>query len=125
MNWVITLFFFNPTNFIKTTDSSCINTHDLTIWNTTGQQNFRDYMNTCGSQCIGNYDCTVSCVQKIENYTTTCCDCFGNLGECTVKNCLMKCIGGDTPQCEECISSSCDGGFNQCSGLQVPKPKQS
>ena len=59
----------------------------------------------------------------IENYTTTCCDCFGSLGECTVKNCFMDCIGGDTPPCETCISSHCDDSFNKCSGLQIPKPK--
>ena len=120
MNWLLNIIFL----YSYTTNNSCLNTHDLNIWNNTGQVNFRDYMNTCGKQCVGNYDCTVSCVHKIENYTSTCCNCFGNLGECTVRNCLMKCLSGDTPQCEECISLNCDSDFNLCSGLNVPQPKK-
>jgi hypothetical protein len=115
MNWVLTLFFFNEQN-------ACINLADKTIWNATGEKDFRTYMNTCGQQCIGNYDCTTTCVQKIEGYSNNCSSCFGNMGECSVKNCFMKCMRGDTPDCEKCIASSCDNVFHLCSGLVVPPP---
>lgn len=121
MNLLYLLFFINTT---LTTDNACMDVADQTIWKNGGQSNFRTYMNTCGSQCIGNYDCTVKCVKAQQNYTDDCCSCFGNLGECSVKNCLTKCLGGDTPSCEECISVSCDGDFHICSGLDVPPPKK-
>ena len=71
MNWFYFLFIYP-----LITNNECLNAHDIQIWNATGQINFRDYMNTCGHQCTGNYACTVSCVQKIENYTTSCCKLF-------------------------------------------------
>ena len=129
MNWLygLMLLHFNSLDKLLKSDkiqSACINEKDQYIWNTTGKVNFREYMNSCGSSCIGNYDCTVACVKKAENYSNTCCSCFGDLGECSVKNCFTKCFSGDTPPCEECISEKCDNSFTNCSGLDVPSPKK-
>jgi hypothetical protein len=123
MNLKLLLIILNTTTDapVYLQGNACMNTADQVIWNTTGQKNFRDYMNICGKQCVGNHDCTQSCVQKIEGYSDNCSDCFGDLGECSIKNCIMQCIGGDTPSCEECISSNCDEGFKVCSGLDAPK----
>lgn len=122
MNWLIALLFLNTTT--PKLQNYCTNTDDLQIWNTGGKINFRNYMNTCGKKCIGNNDCTTKCVKDIEGYSENCSKCFGNIGECTVKNCFINCINGDTPTCEQCISKNCDDSFHLCSGLDIPPPKQ-
>ena len=120
MNWLLTFFFLNSTIPLQDT---CTNSADLKIWNSGGKDNFKDYMNECGKECLGNNDCTTNCVQKAEGYSHLCSQCFGNIGECTVKNCLMDCMNGDTPTCEKCIASHCDDSFHTCSGLSIPPPK--
>ena len=124
MKWLFTVLFFNSTLYNSKIDitNACLDTSDINIWNTSGKVNFKDYMNTCGKQCIGNNDCTVKCVQKEEGYGDQCAKCFGNLGECSVKNCFTSCIGGDSPSCEKCISNNCDNDFKNCSGLDLPPP---
>ena len=55
----------------------------------------------------------------LEGYSKECSGCFGDLGECSVKNCFYACIGGDTPGCELCVKTNCYGEFSTCTGWSL------
>lgn len=46
---------------------------------------------------------------------------MGELASCTDKNCISKCIFGNTPACQECVKEHCYGPFETCSGLDNQK----
>ena len=112
MKWLFTLLFLN--NTFPGLENVCLNSGDQKIWDSYGQNDFKTYMTNCGKQCDGNKDCTTKCVQKNIGYSEDCSECFGAIGECSVKNCFLKCMGGDSPTCEQCIASNCDNSFYLC-----------
>ena len=76
---------------------ACANDADTSIWTSKGKASFNADMNTCGKKCLGGASCVQGCIKSAEGYSDDCSACFGALGGCTAKNCMGKCIGGQTP----------------------------
>merc|ERR1719498_1423574 len=111
-----------PSQLVVTTAASnaCAGDADQAIWNHQGKSNFQDDLNKCGHSCFGGASCVAKCMKGKEGYSDGCSNCFGELVGCTNKNCLTKCIGGNSPACKSCVNQHCTPTFETCSGLTPP-----
>jgi len=107
-------------SFTTSADGACTDTADQNIYNTKGKANFITDMTTCGKKCFGAKACVSTCMTAAEGYSKACADCFGDLGDCTEKNCLAQCINGNNPKCTACQQAKCAPAFTACSGLTPP-----
>jgi len=105
---------------LNATTPACADAADTKIWEDKGKAAFGDDMSKCGKQCMGANACVAKCVESQEGYSDACAACFGSLGECTTKNCLMQCINGNSPACTTCQEAHCATPFHDCSGLSPP-----
>ncbi|CAJ1336088.1 unnamed protein product, partial [Effrenium voratum] len=56
-----------------------------------------------------------------EGYSDGCASCFGDVFGCTRQHCKLKCIGGQTPACKQCVKDAgCVASFTGCSGFTPP-----
>merc|ERR1739849_27777 len=79
---------------------------DTTKWNgDSGHAQWQSDMTSCGTKCLGKGSCVTSCMSG-KGWSSGCATCFGNLADCTSKNCLAKCIGGRTPGCVTCLKAA-------------------
>ena len=71
------------------------------------------------NRCFGNGQCTAACLlEEIPDLSAACADCFGEITQCTLENCLFQCIdGADAPDCGPCRAENCGDAFEECSGL--------
>eukprot|EP00494_Astrolonche_serrata_P022179 UN22436 len=69
---------------------------------------------------MGGASCVTSCMSKAEGYSAGCAGCMGTLTGCTKSNCMMKCLGGQTPDCVKCVTEHCTPAFKTCSGVTPP-----
>merc|ERR1712080_757686 len=76
--------------------------------------------NTCGKKCLGKASCVKDCMKSAEGYSDGCASCFGDTASCTASKCWSKCIGGDSPACDQCAKDNCDPALLSCSGLTPP-----
>jgi hypothetical protein len=96
---------------------ACTNDADQKIWTGKGKSNFEADLSACGKKCLGAESCVASCMSGKEGYSSTCAACFGQLTQCTEKNCLAQCTGGKSPACAACVQKSCTPAFTTCSGI--------
>merc|ERR1712159_376055 len=99
---------------------ACTNSADQQVWTSKGQANFEADMNACGHSSLGDQDKATICMVGKEGYSQTCAACFGATIACTAKDCLLKCMGGETDDCKQCVQENCSPAFNTCSGLTIP-----
>merc|ERR1739849_13522 len=97
---------------------------DTTKWNgDSGHAQWQSDMTSCGTKCLGKGSCVTSCMSG-KGWSSGCATCFGNLADCTSKNCLAKCIGGRTPGCVTCLKAAgCDTaafGAGSCTRFVPP-----
>merc|ERR1712076_288766 len=95
-----------------------------TKWNgDAGHSQWQSDMTSCGTKCLGKGSCVTSCMSG-KGWSSGCATCFGNLADCTSKNCLAKCINGRTPDCVTCLKAAgCDTaafGAGSCTGFDAP-----
>merc|ERR1719498_665642 len=100
--------------------AACTNAADQQVWNSKGKTNFESDMSACGHSSLGNKDKATSCMKGKEGYSDGCASCFGDTISCTASKCWMKCIGGETAACKQCVSDSCTPSLKTCSGLTPP-----
>lgn len=93
---------------------------DAEIWKVNGSANFDSEMSQCGKKCRSSPSCMTACVEKKENYTAQCANCFGAVGRCTRIECVGPCIKGETSTCRACVTKYCIPDFISCSGFTPP-----
>ncbi|CAJ1458742.1 unnamed protein product [Effrenium voratum] len=96
--------------------------NDSQIWSQKGLAAFSGDLDACGHQCaLSSTDCASKCVQGKEGYSDGCASCFGDVFGCTRQHCKLKCIGGQTPACKQCVKDAgCVASFTGCSGFTPP-----
>jgi len=99
---------------------ACSDDADQAIWTAKGSANFQADMTKCGTSCMGTHDCVAKCITTAEGYSTACASCFGDLGTCSSKNCLLPCIGGASAKCNACQLAHCVTPFTTCAGVTPP-----
>lgn len=66
----------------------------------------------------------VDCVRKnaaLAEFSDACLDCNIESARCAALNCLMVCINGDSPECDQCRQNNgCTPDFYACAGLPDP-----
>merc|ERR1712190_87421 len=115
---------FDEPSVAVTVSASQCNDADTTKWNgDSGHSQWQSDMTSCGTKCWGKGACVTSCMGT-KGWSSGCATCFGNLADCTAKNCLTKCIGGRTPGCVSCLKAAgCDTaafGAGSCTGFDAP-----
>merc|ERR1719422_2413888 len=84
---------FDAPSVAVTVSASQCNDADTTKWNgDSGHSQWQSDMSSCGTKCLGRGSCVSTCMGT-KGWSSNCATCFGNLADCTAKNCLTKCIG--------------------------------
>ena len=72
----------------------------------------------CGRSCFGGRMCVIECVERDAGVSNPCAVCFGDVAQCTSRNCLTDCLGGDAARCNACRDAAgCTAAFEACSGI--------
>lgn len=72
----------------------------------------------CGRSCFGGRMCVINCVVRDAGVSNPCAVCFGDVSQCTLRNCLADCSGSDMTACDTCRAmAGCTSAFEMCSGL--------
>lgn len=72
----------------------------------------------CGRMCFGGRTCVIMCVERDAGISNACATCFGDVSQCTLRNCLRECSGSDMMACDSCRAmAGCTSAFEACSGL--------
>merc|ERR1712225_130883 len=79
----------------------------------------------CAKKNFFRLDATAKCIASTSGVTEGCANCFGQVAQCTLKNCAVKCLVDPTaPACVACGHKYCDELGKTCTGLPVsPDPK--
>ena len=65
----------------------------------------------CAKSNFFKLDPTAACIAKEDGVSSGCANCFGQVSQCVVKNCAVKCLVDPTaPACQAC---GCEGGGGQ------------
>jgi len=100
-----------------TAGAACSDAADQSVW-AAKKSSFQTDMTSCGKKCLGGSACVTSCIESTDGYSATCASCFGGLAQCTKDHCMLKCAGGNTPDCAACVKAAgCDTTFSACSGI--------
>ncbi len=71
----------------------------------------------CGNRCFGGAMCVTMCMEDL-GLSNGCATCFGEVAQCTARNCALQCTGGDEARCTMCrMMAGCVTSFETCSGL--------
>lgn len=88
----------------------------------------RSSAQTCGQGCLGQPDqkaCARACVIKDTKLSEGCADCYVNIVDCTIMNCVSACLSdANSTGCYQCqVEKGCRATFDTCSGLPpAPAP---
>ncbi|CAJ1346324.1 unnamed protein product, partial [Effrenium voratum] len=67
-------------------------------------------LKTCGTQCFSRpnrQQCAAKCLRS-HGMSSGCANCFGHKVDCTIKNCLSKCMSNSqSAACKMCVHASC------------------
>merc|ERR1711907_399229 len=78
---------------------------------------------TCAKKNFFRLDATATCIAGESGITSGCANCFGQVAQCTLKNCAVKCLVDPTSaSCQACGHSHCDSLAKSCSGLTTLPP---
>eukprot|EP00414_Alexandrium_minutum_P006287 CAMPEP_0113822836 /NCGR_PEP_ID=MMETSP0328-20130328/2442_1 /TAXON_ID=39455 /ORGANISM="Alexandrium minutum" /LENGTH=159 /DNA_ID=CAMNT_0000790777 /DNA_START=94 /DNA_END=573 /DNA_ORIENTATION=- /assembly_acc=CAM_ASM_000350 len=123
-------------------DGACDNANDMKIWEDSAKAQISKIQMDCilhgapgarwNETCLRAFmaedepgkdknmgkACVSNCVSKKVNLTKACSDCFGDLAECSYKNCAMRCLRPDTPDCKKCGADHCTPAMVKCSGIK-------
>ena len=80
----------------------------------------------CAKASFFGVDKTAKCIATDESISTGCAMCFGQVAQCALKNCAVKCMSDPTaPACQACGHEHCDAAEKACTGHSAvpPDPK--
>merc|ERR1711998_50476 len=78
---------------------------------------------TCAKKSFFRLDATSKCIADLSKISTGCSNCFGQVAQCTLKNCAVQCLVDPTSStCQTCGHSHCDDLAKSCSGLTTLPP---
>jgi hypothetical protein len=67
-------------------------------------------------------DCALKDAQLKQSTRNECLDCIFDGFACTADNCLVQCLGGNSPDCDNCrLNAKCDQKSFECAGLPWPR----
>ncbi len=111
------------TNGDATGDTGPVSGCGAAEWTSTLNDAFITKLGTCGQGCgtTVTAQCLSDCIATSASLSSTCADCFGDLGICVQGKCLMECIGGVTgQQCKDCAAQNCGNALSSCVGHPAP-----
>merc|ERR1712022_87155 len=78
---------------------------------------------TCAKKNFFRLDATSKCIADLSKISTGCSNCFGQVAQCTLKNCAVQCLVDPTSStCQTCGHSHCVDLAKSCSGLTTLPP---
>merc|ERR1711959_837182 len=81
---------------------------------------------TCAKKNFFRLDATSTCIAGKSGITSDCANCFGQVAQCTLKNCAVQCLVDPTSAtCQACGHSHRDALAKTCSGLATLPPNPS
>jgi hypothetical protein len=105
----------NTTPDSSTSTGACANTADRDIH---GAMDVSAEVETCAQDCFGSGSCVTECVVRETALSESCAMCYGNATECARNECALRCISGESADCEACRDEKgCTAGFEACAGL--------
>lgn len=98
---------------------ACLNVADLDILS---NLNMVQVGGNCGVSCLFSPDpaaCTATCVKNQTGVSNGCAQCFGEIAECAIDNCVSACATNPAaPACLACQQNAgCVQTFNECAGI--------
>jgi hypothetical protein len=101
---------------------ACDNAADLAAFETAGA--IDGHVSACVSQCLTsgqlNATCYSGCVQQRTGLSAPCSACFGQVMQCTVTNCALRCLNPASADCTACRDEKCTPAFTECAGVTNP-----
>jgi hypothetical protein len=96
---------------------ACTNSADDAIVNDTSKD-VDGTTSTCGQSNIGNHAATKDCIIQGTGLSDGCAECYANVVDCVVANCITECLADPNGQpCSDCRKTNCDPAFETCSGI--------
>merc|ERR550514_2526394 len=78
---------------------------------------------TCAKKSFFKLDKTASCLEQTNGISQPCANCFGQVSQCVLKNCAIKCMVDPTaPACQTCGHEHCDELAKTCTGMDTLPP---
>ena len=109
-----------PTDGGKPPASACTGVTDAEI---VANADLFDVALGCAPSCLGQGpECATACVETELGVTADCAGCVGGITDCAVNSCGQQCLGGVTPECQNCILNTCGPSFATCAGAQLKGP---
>jgi len=98
----------------ETSAGACVNPADTALLDSLGEAGLTEIGESCGPGCFLSGDkkgCFGDCYSD-NGFSDACSECFGEIGACTMDNCLDG-FSAD----EACIEVECQPAFDACSGI--------
>ena len=80
-----------------------------------------DAVFNCGFSCFLANDitsCFASCISEaIPEMSEGCVGCFADQSTCVTNSCFLTCAFGSEADCEACVATNCQSGFESCAGI--------
>ncbi len=109
-----------PPEDVVASKGACDNPGDTAVFE--GTPDLSDKVSKCVMSCIMNADvagCSTTCIQDATGLSGGCAQCFGGVVDCTVKNCMLKCMDPNSAACAECRATNCGPAFEECAGVPM------
>jgi hypothetical protein len=98
---------------------SCGNAGDVTIFAKL-RNTIRPSIQSSFFRCIASgEECAINDIVKNTGLTHDCATCWGNLGECSLSNCIGPCLDPKSKACEDCSKQKCFPACQTCTGLPM------
>jgi len=96
---------------------SCGNAADVAIFSKL-RNTIRPTIQNSFYKCILSGEaCAINDIVATTGISHDCATCWGNLGECTISNCLIQCTNPKSQSCEDCSRSKCFPAAQVCTAL--------
>ena len=80
-----------------------------------------DAVFSCGFSCFLSSDitsCFSECISEaVPAMSLGCVGCFADQSTCVTNSCFLTCAFGSESDCEACVQSNCQSGFESCAGI--------
>ena len=99
---------------------ACTNDADLGQLERLGESGISEAVGSCVGMCItaGSPGCP-TCLSGTTGLSDECVNCFVQVTECTVMNCILQCaVAPESMDCAQCREDNCIEAFVACSGVE-------
>jgi len=80
-----------------------------------------DAVFNCGFSCFLSSDitsCFADCISDaVPEMSDGCVGCFADQSTCVTNSCFLTCAFGSEADCEACVQTNCQSGFETCAGI--------